>query len=77
MDFKKEFLVKPDSKVKLADIDPASHGSYTEEDANAELAKHKETISVLQRRLNAEATRAMLIVLQGIDRPEKTGRSGM
>ncbi|MGA3301719.1 MAG: polyphosphate kinase 2 family protein [Methylovirgula sp.] len=73
MDFQKEFLVKPDSKIKLADIDPASHGSYTEADANAELAKHKETISVLQRRLNAEATRALLIVLQGIDSAGKDG----
>jgi PPK2 family polyphosphate:nucleotide phosphotransferase len=73
MDLKKEFLVKPDSKTKLADIDPAAPGSYTEESANAELAKHKETISALQRRLNAEGTRAMLIVLQGIDTAGKDG----
>lgn len=68
MDFKKEFLVEPGHKIKLADIDPAEHGSYaSEEVANKELARHKEKISVLQRRLNADGTQALLIVLQGVD----------
>lgn len=73
MDFRKKFLVKPGDKVKLADVDPAEHGQYSEADANAELARHKDKISVLQRRLNAEGSQALLIVLQGIDSAGKDG----
>jgi PPK2 family polyphosphate:nucleotide phosphotransferase len=74
MDFKKKFLVSPGDKIKLADIDPADHGSYaSEEAAVAELAHDKERISVLQRRLNADGSQALLIVLQGIDGAGKDG----
>lgn len=74
MGFKEKFMVEPGQKVKLADIDPAGHGSYaSEEAANAELARHKEKISILQRRLDADGTQALLIVLQGIDSAGKDG----
>ncbi len=73
MNFRKTFRVPPDSKVKLADIDPTDHGSFTEASANAELVQHKERISTLQRRLNAEGARSLLIVLQGIDGAGKDG----
>lgn len=73
MNFQKKFLVPPDGKVKLAAIDPAEHGAYTEATANIELAHHKERISTLQRRLNAEGTQGLLIVLQGIDSAGKDG----
>jgi PPK2 family polyphosphate:nucleotide phosphotransferase len=69
----KKFSVAPGSKVKLAGIDPAEHGFYTEAAANAELMQHKERISRLQRRLNAEGAQSLLIVLQGIDGAGKDG----
>lgn len=73
MDPKKKFIVEPGGKIKLADIDPAEHGAYSEAEANAELARHKEKISVLQRKLNADGSQALLIVLQGIDSAGKDG----
>jgi len=74
MDFRKKLQVNPGDKVKLADIDPAEHGSYpSEEAANVELADHKQRISVLQRRLNGDGTKALLVVLQGIDSAGKDG----
>jgi PPK2 family polyphosphate:nucleotide phosphotransferase len=73
MDPRKKFLVKPKGKIKLAGIDPAEHGSHTEAKANAELARYKEKISALQRKLNADGSQALLIVLQGIDSAGKDG----
>ncbi|MGO9135483.1 MAG: PPK2 family polyphosphate kinase [Methylovirgula sp.] len=73
MDFRKKFLVEPGARIKLAHVDPDEHGSYQEEEAEAELAHHKERISVLQRRLNADGSQALLIVLQGIDGAGKDG----
>lgn len=73
MNFDKKFRVPSDSKVKLAQVDPAEHGAYTEATAEAELLQHKERISTLQRRLNADGTKSLLIVLQGIDGAGKDG----
>jgi PPK2 family polyphosphate:nucleotide phosphotransferase len=73
MNFRKTFRVPPDSRVRLADIDPGEHGGYSEAEAEAELVKHKQRISTLQRRLNAEAKQSLLIVLQGIDGAGKDG----
>jgi PPK2 family polyphosphate:nucleotide phosphotransferase len=74
MDFAKQFFVRPGDKIKLADIDPNEHGGYaSEKEAEAELAHHKERISTLQRKLNADGTQALLIVLQGIDGAGKDG----
>lgn len=74
MDFRKRFLVEPGRKIKLADVDPFDRGPYADEaTANADLARHKEKISILQRRLNADAGQALLVVLQGIDGAGKDG----
>lgn len=74
MAFRKKFLVEPGQRIKLAKIDPAFCDSYESEiAANEELAKHKERISVLQRRLHADGRKALLIVLQGIDTAGKDG----
>lgn len=73
MDFWKKFIVPPGEKVYLAKIDPAEHGGYDEATALAELAKHKQRISTLQRRLDGEGKQALLIVLQGLDSAGKDG----
>jgi PPK2 family polyphosphate:nucleotide phosphotransferase len=69
----KELMVEPESKIRLADIDPsATHG--VEKTAAAEqLVKNIERLSVLQYQLYAEGRRALLVVLQGIDAAGKDG----
>lgn len=74
MGFRKKFLVEPGERIKLGKIDPAFCDSYDSEIvANEELARHKERISVLQRKLYGDGSQALLIVLQGIDGAGKDG----
>jgi PPK2 family polyphosphate:nucleotide phosphotransferase len=62
------YRVAPDTKVALADHDPADTGTYEDGDeARAELAALVEQIADLQARLYAEDERSLLVVLQGID----------
>lgn len=69
-----KLIVKPDSKVKLKDIDPAYHAQYdNEEHAKQTLEQHVEKIRELQRKLYGEKKHALLIVLQGIDAAGKDG----
>jgi PPK2 family polyphosphate:nucleotide phosphotransferase len=72
MDFRSQFAVKPG--LKLAKIDPGTHGPHADEDAaGADLAAYKEKISKLQRTLYGDRSKALLIVLQGIDGAGKDG----
>jgi PPK2 family polyphosphate:nucleotide phosphotransferase len=72
MDFRAEFAVKPG--LKLAKIDPGYHGPHADEDAaGKDLADYKEKISKLQRTLYGDRSKALLIVLQGIDGAGKDG----
>ena len=62
------YRVEPETKVALADQDPADTGEYQDADeARAELARVSKRIADLQARLYAEEKRSVLVVLQGID----------
>ena len=74
MDYRKDFLVKPGKNLKLSDFDPAYHGSHeSKEQASNDLGHYREKISTLQRTLYGDGSRALLIVLQGIDGAGKDG----
>src|SRR5437899_6485525 len=66
-------LVPPDSKIKLADIDPAGTHGVKKPAAADRLADNLRRLTVLQYLLYAEARRALLVVLQGIDAGGKDG----
>jgi polyphosphate kinase 2 (PPK2 family) len=62
------YRVEPETKVALADQDPADAGEYQDADeARAELTRVSKRIADLQARLYAEEDRSVLVVLQGID----------
>ena len=69
----RELAVRPKKKVKLADIDPANTLGLQKAAAATRLAKNLERLSELQYLLYAEAKRALLVVLQGIDAGGKDG----
>jgi PPK2 family polyphosphate:nucleotide phosphotransferase len=74
MDFRKNFQVKPGRKLKLADFDPGFHGHHeSEEDAKQELDHTKAKLTAMQRLFYGDRSRALLIVLQGIDGAGKDG----
>ncbi|MFI5254989.1 MAG: polyphosphate kinase 2 family protein [Candidatus Limnocylindrales bacterium] len=64
---------KPGSKVHLAGLDPAATYGYTKAGSAAELATGLDRLSALQDRFWAEASRAVLVVVQGIDAAGKDG----
>jgi PPK2 family polyphosphate:nucleotide phosphotransferase len=68
-----ELLVPPDSKIKLADIDPADTHKVKKEQAAERLVQNLKRLSVLQYLLYAESRRSLLVVLQGIDAGGKDG----
>jgi PPK2 family polyphosphate:nucleotide phosphotransferase len=68
------YLVKPDSKFKLADVDPDTKGDFKEkEEGEAATAKNLEKLHELQELLYAEAKHAILIVIQAMDTGGKDG----
>lgn len=72
--FKKRHLVKPGSKVTLDRFDPADTGGLSDTPETRErLAHDLETLSDLQNLLYAARSRAVLVVLQGIDTAGKDG----
>jgi PPK2 family polyphosphate:nucleotide phosphotransferase len=68
-----KFLVKPGSKVKLADWDPCETHGILKEAAEVELERDRAKLSALQEILYAEGKRALLVVLQGLDASGKDG----
>jgi len=66
-------LVPPDSKIKLADVDPGNTHGVSKEQAAARLVQNLKRLAVLQYLLYAEARRTLLVVLQGIDAGGKDG----
>jgi PPK2 family polyphosphate:nucleotide phosphotransferase len=66
-------LVRPGSRIRLADIDPGNTHGVKKEEAASQLAKNLDRLSVLQYNLYAEGQRALLVVLQGIDAGGKDG----
>jgi PPK2 family polyphosphate:nucleotide phosphotransferase len=65
--------IKPGSRVRLADIDPAAGHGYTKSGSEAELGRGLARLTDLQDRLWAEQKNRILIVLQGIDAAGKDG----
>jgi PPK2 family polyphosphate:nucleotide phosphotransferase len=68
----KEYRIKPGAKLDLDKVDPDDTGAYRKNEegkakAKAATAEFIERLKRLQERLYANATRALLIVLQGMD----------
>ncbi len=74
MKIKSPHLIKPHTKVRLAKISSSDTGGYkTEEAAKAILAKHRGHLADLQDLFYASQSKALLIVLQGMDTAGKDG----
>jgi PPK2 family polyphosphate:nucleotide phosphotransferase len=69
----KELLIRPGSRLKLADFDPADTHGVGKAAADRQLQKNLDRLSVLQYLLYAESRRSLLVVLQGIDAGGKDG----
>lgn len=69
----KSLIVKPDSKVNLADIPAGGTHGWTRAEAEAELERLLPKIDELQYKLHAESKQAVLIVLQAMDAGGKDG----
>jgi polyphosphate kinase 2 (PPK2 family) len=63
----------PGSDVRLADFDADYHEGLDKEDGKAETQRLWEELDDLAYRLYAEARRAVVVVLQGIDAAGKDG----
>ncbi len=67
-------LVKPGHRVSLKGIDPADTGPFhSAEEVEPQLGKLRDELNDLQYLLNAEARRALLVILQGMDTSGKDG----
>lgn len=74
MDFRKKLLVRPGKKFRLSDIDPDFHDSISSADEATERLEHyKDKLTSMQRLFYGDRSRALLIVLQGIDGAGKDG----
>ena len=74
MDYRKEFVVEPGSKVHLASIDPSYSGRHpSHENAAPEIRNHLDRIAKLQYLLYADAEQSLLVVLQALDAAGKDG----
>jgi PPK2 family polyphosphate:nucleotide phosphotransferase len=72
-DFAGELRVKPGTRAALAHRDPGATFGVDRETARRATARELERLADLQDRLWAEARRAVLVVLQGIDSAGKDG----
>lgn len=66
-------VVRPGSKIRLVDIDPADTHGLTKAGTDRARADGLARLASLQDRLWAEAKHAVLVVLQGIDASGKDG----
>ena len=74
MKIKSPYLVKPHTKVRLAKISSSDTGGFKSEDAaKAALAKHRTQLAELQDVFYASQSKALLIILQGMDTAGKDG----
>ena len=67
------FIVKPGSKVRLADHDPGETHGHRKDQAMPKIDADLKRLAALQERLWAEHKHRLLIVLQGIDAAGKDG----
>lgn len=69
-----DFIVKPGTRIRLADVNASFHGKHeSEKEANKTIKENREHISELQKKLYGEKKHSLLIVLQGIDAAGKDG----
>jgi PPK2 family polyphosphate:nucleotide phosphotransferase len=68
-----KLVVKPGTKLTLADLDPDDTHGFTKDKAARELTKHQTRLAQLQELLYAEKKHALLIVLQALDAGGKDG----
>ena len=74
MDFRKRFAVPQDGSFRLDRCDPGDiDGAGSEEQAKAELERHRRKLSRQQALLYAERRHAVLVVLQAMDAGGKDG----
>jgi PPK2 family polyphosphate:nucleotide phosphotransferase len=74
MDYRKQFAVKPGTKVRLSKIDASFKGEHeSRERAEAEIQFRVERMSKLQYLLYAGADKSLLVVLQALDAAGKDG----
>ena len=74
MDYRKNLIVEPGSRIRLSSVDASFHGKHeTHEAALDDLQKQIARLTHLQYLLYAEKRRALLVVLQGIDAAGKDG----
>jgi len=74
MNYRAQFVVKPGKKLRLSRVDPASTGGHLSQDsASAEIQEHIASMDKLQALLYADASRSLLVVLQGLDAAGKDG----
>ncbi len=74
MSWTERYKVKPGKAAKLAACDPGDTGEFKEKAAaEAETERNRKELEDLQERLWADDTRALLVVLQGMDTCGKDG----
>jgi PPK2 family polyphosphate:nucleotide phosphotransferase len=74
MDYRKNFVVEPGAKVRLARIDPAHTGKHASHaQARPEIEKHVARMDALQYLLYADGSQSLLVVLQALDAGGKDG----
>jgi PPK2 family polyphosphate:nucleotide phosphotransferase len=74
MKLKLPFLVKPHSKVRLSRFSTDEQGKFRDEASTAlVLAKHRKQLDQLQEVFYASQSKALLIVVQGMDTAGKDG----
>ncbi len=74
MDYRKEFRVEPDAKVKLNKLDPAYTGKHElHDEAKKETEVYLRKLFKQQILLYAEHTHSILVVLQALDAGGKDG----
>ncbi|HKC65505.1 MAG TPA: PPK2 family polyphosphate kinase [Pyrinomonadaceae bacterium] len=68
------FIIQPGKKVRLKSYDTSFTGKFqSEEDALARMREDCETLAVLQDKLLAEGTHALLLIFQAMDGAGKDG----
>jgi PPK2 family polyphosphate:nucleotide phosphotransferase len=74
VNYRKHFVVEPDTKVDLHRADPSFHGKLSDADeARAETEALSERLTALQYLLYADGDQSLLVVFQGMDAAGKDG----
>jgi PPK2 family polyphosphate:nucleotide phosphotransferase len=74
MKLKSPYIVHPNTKVRLAHISTNEHDDFRDKEAaEIAVAKHQDQLNALQEVFYASGSKAMLIVLQGMDTAGKDG----